>query len=488
MPELDINTSANEVVALLEQGHGRDAATRLETLRQNQAPVVQEALDRYVAVRAHEQLGALHRPGAIAATDAAAVAPMLERLQAAGHAPRFPEETETSGLSQTQQYDVYASIVETRGNADARQALETRDRVVLGLRNEDRTTHGTAISGTTNERGTGIYNDRIVVMWKDSEGSRHSREFNSATTEPTAQYDAHAKTTPRSQGFEQVTTRVKTEGEDVNRDGVRDLGRLAEGTTEMGRTTHPRHGYPDEFALRPTTAAVASGQRRVERDSNGDGWFDSRDTQGVQDLNDTFKIHRGSNRNTDSAGCQTIGGGEYDDFVTTVRGTPGQNRWQYVLTSVALPQLQLNERSQDRQTPQSAQPQADPRAPGHPDHALQQQISRGLHALGGRYAEHADAYSLALLYDAKANGMTRVDQIVTSNATGTQAEGSRLFLVQGQGNDPAALRVAADAATVAATPVDTSLQRLQQQREQTEAATMAAPVQQHVQTPAMGGR
>jgi hypothetical protein len=103
----------------------------------------------------------------------------------------------------------------------------------------------------------------------------------------------------------------------------------------MRATTHPRNGHPDEFALRPSQDAITAGAGRVERDSNGDGWFDARDTQGVQDLNDTFKIHRGSRSNTDSAGCQTIGGGEYDDFVSTVRGTPGQNRWQYVLTSVA---------------------------------------------------------------------------------------------------------------------------------------------------------
>ena len=99
---------------------------------------------------------------------------------------------------------------------------------------------------------------------------------------------------------------------------------MGEGTTEMRATTHPRNGHPDEFALRPSQAAITAGAGRVERDSNGDGWFDARDTQGVQDLNDTFKIHRGSRSNTDSAGCQTIGGGEYDDFVATVRGTPGR--------------------------------------------------------------------------------------------------------------------------------------------------------------------
>jgi hypothetical protein len=112
----------------------------------------------------------------------------------------------------------------------------------------------------------------------------------------------------------------------VNGDGVRDLGRLTEGSTEMQATTHPRRGLADEFSLRPTAAAIAAGSRRIERDSNGDGWFDSRDTHGVQDLNRTFKMHRGSRENTDSAGCQTIHTVDYDDFLRVVRATPGQDR------------------------------------------------------------------------------------------------------------------------------------------------------------------
>ncbi|MCL1522000.1 hypothetical protein M3O44_04685 [Xanthomonas nasturtii] len=486
MPELDINASADEVTRLLNQGQTREAVNRLETLRQNQPSVVQEALDRTVASRAGEQLATLHQPGGLAAADTGEVGATIARLDAARQAPRFPDAAETANLSQAQQYDVYASMVETRGNTDAHAALASRDRVILGLRNENQTTQGVnATTGDTTARGTGVYDDRIVVLWKNADGGRHAREFNDVTTEPTAQYDGHAKTTPRSPGFEHVVTRPKTEGEDVNDDHVRDLGRLAEGTTQMGRTTHPRHNHPDEFALRPTAAAVAGGQRRVERDSNGDGWFDARDTQGVQDLNNTFKIHRGSSSNTDSAGCQTIGGNDYDAFVTTVRGTPGQNSWQYVLTSVA-PATTL-QRDQSQNVAQLPASTPDPRAPGHPDHALQQQISDRLTAMGGRYAENADSYSLALLHEAKANGMTRVDQVVASNATGAQVEGARIFLVQGQSGDPAALRVPVETATVAAASVDTSLQRLQQQSQELSATQAQQQPQQQPQGPTIGG-
>jgi hypothetical protein len=209
----------------------------------------------------------------------------------------MPDTEETRGLSQAQQFDVYSSIVATRGETAATDALANHDRIILGLRNEDRTTTG---------RGKGDYNDRIVVLWEDQQGGRHAREFNTVTTDPTAQYDGHAKTSPRSPGFENVITRTKTEGDDVNDDRIADMGRLAEGTTEMMPAQHPYRGAT-EWAMRPSPEAIAAGANRVERDSNGDGWFDARDTHGVQDLNNTFKIHRGSNYNTDSAGCQTIG-------------------------------------------------------------------------------------------------------------------------------------------------------------------------------------
>ncbi|NUO77085.1 MAG: hypothetical protein HOQ32_13835 [Lysobacter sp.] len=458
MPELDINASADEVVAMLNRGQNREAAARLDALRENQSVVVQEALDRYVAVRGQEHLTALRAPNAMSADDATALNPTLDRLRTATTAPRFPAETETQNLSQAQQYDVYASVIGARGTQAARDALNGQDRVILGMRNETQ---------TTENNGRGEYDDRIVVVWKDANGGRHAREFNHATTEPTAQYDHHAgsdgnriyadtqRQAPRlaaSDGYENVRTR-KIEGDDVNGDRVRDMGRLSEGTVEMVATQHASNGHTTsgkEFSLRPSDEAVRNGANRVERDTNADGWFDSRDVSGVQDLNNTFKIHRGSNTNTDSAGCQTIGGGEHTAFIDTVRGNAQQTRWQYVLTSVAPGQQQERTQAPGEQTPaRDARPPADPRDPAHADHRMYTQIEGHTRALGPPFDRNADGINLHLLAEAKRANLTDVNAIATNNATGTLRAGETLFMVQGRPGDPAAARVAvsADAAT-----------------------------------------
>ncbi|HAY42684.1 MAG TPA: hypothetical protein DCY59_03660 [Micrococcaceae bacterium] len=495
MPELDINASANEVVALLQQGQAREAAARLDTLRQEQSTVVQEALDRYVAVRADAQLAILRQPDRVPAADAATLHPMLDRMKSATWQPRLPLPEETRELSQAQQHDVYASIVSVRGNDAARGALATEDRVILGLRNESRTIDGQNRDLTLNQNGTGVYNDRIVVLWTDPNGSRRAHEFNTATTEPTAQYDHHAgsdgnriyadsgRQAPRldrAAGYHNVTRR-KIEGDDVNGDGVRDLGRLAESTTELLGTTHPRNRQQHEFSLRPTPEAVANGTNRVERDTNGDGWFDARDTRGVQGLNNTFKIHRGSGGNTDSAGCQTIGDNKYDDFIDTVRGTPGQSRWQYVLTSTSQAQPPHRWVSPDIQL----NPVNDPRQPQHADHALFRKIDIHVRELGGRYIENSDAYSLALLYEAKARNATTVDRILPSNATGSRTEGETIFLVQGNHGDPVAQRIAVSSASLAETSITTSLQRLQELNTHSLAPNNVIEQQE---APTIGGR
>jgi len=458
MTEINISAAADDVVALLRSQRAREAAAQLQTLREAQVLVVQEALERYVAVRAAPELEALGRAGGVVAADRATVVPMLERLRVASRPPRMPTSTETAALSQAQQHDVYGSMVALRGNSAAQEAMETQDRVILGLRQETR---------TTAKRGQGDYDDRIVVLWRDAEGQGQVREFLETTTEPSAQYDGHAKTTPASPGFADVITRPKTEGVDVNADRVKDLGRLAEGTTEMRATTHPRSGKTDDFSLRPTRAAVAEGSNRVERDTNGDGWFDARDINGVQDLNNTFKIHRGGNENTYSAGCQTVRY-EYDAFVETVRASPDQTRWQYVLTSTGPAESQLLEASTQLEVV------SDPRQPGHRDHPLQQEISAQLEALGGRYAESADEHSLVLLYEAKVGGITHVDQLVASNAVGERAAGETLFIVQGRPGDPAALRIGVHAASVTETPVDVALQKLQRHEDE-QAVPIPAP-------------
>lgn len=489
--ELDIRTSADEVVQLLQQHRPREAAERLDVLRHDQQAPVQDALDRYVAAGARDQLDALRAPGAVVRADAATLQPTLQRLDAATRPPSAPQ---VDALSEAQRYDVYASIVAVRGNDAARTALGTQDRVVLGLREQTRTTEGATRDApgvaTDTHRGTGVYDDRMVVLWKDADGTRHTYSPSYANTDPTAQYDAHAAGRTRNDPYGDVTFR-HADGADADGDRVADLGRLAEGTTEMRRDTHRYNSAnPQDFALRPTDEAIRNGAGRVERDTNGDGWFDSRDPNGVQALNSTFLIHRGSLGNTDSAGCQTIRSDDYQDFQNAVTGHAGQTRWQYVLTSTA----PANAREVQPQVPTAAQPTPaihDPRDPQHPDHALQQQIHDQVAALGGRYAETADAYSLSLLYRAKEQNMTHVDMVAVSNPTGGRAAGEFLFLVQGQARDPASLRTTVLASEVQGMPIEQSLQRLDLQAAQAQTPQQAQqpPVQDNPthNAPAMRG-
>ena len=72
----------------------------------------------------------------------------------------------------------------------------------------------------------------------------------------------------------------------------------------------------------------------IQRDTNGDGYFNGDDANGVQDLNSSFKIHSGSRSNTDSAGCQTIHPDDYQEFINAVRTNTAQEFVTYVLVTV----------------------------------------------------------------------------------------------------------------------------------------------------------
>jgi hypothetical protein len=367
-PDFDSRASASEVIALLRGGQGAEALTLLDQVRQEQPLVLQEALDRYVAGQEPQRLAALRadaNPAQLAA---------LNRLDEARHTPRLPNtepdasgQTELSGLSATQQHDVYASMVYTRGNEAARLALERGDRVMLGLRQETSTLSAMesadrshipraddpATTRDESRAGTGVYDDQMVVLWRSPEGVGDLHLVRRANTEPTAQYDHHAGSdgtrrfsedkpngSPNyvpslspSPGYADVTGPRKVEGVDINDDEVRDAGRLREGTYEMYGATHGKDGHA---AFRPTPEAVSAGADRIERDTNADGRFDAIDPQRFSDLDRSFKIHRGSNGNTDSAGCQTIQGrAEYNAFLDAANPSGGtQTRWQYVLTGV----------------------------------------------------------------------------------------------------------------------------------------------------------
>jgi hypothetical protein len=343
--DFNIRASADGVVRLLNEGQGAVALQQLQQLREGKPLVVQEAMDRYVAGLAAQSLQRL-RAGADPSTVSA-----LDRLDAAGEAPRLPaQDAEPGGMDEVplttaQRHDVYASMVYTRGNDAARAALERGDRVILGLRDENSTlaTMRSRDEPSASRRddpatadvdesaaGRGVYNDRLVVLWQGDSGERGIVEANRANTEPTALYDEHARPGDgQTEAYRHVSGWRKAEGDDVDGDGLRDLGRLRQGTFEMKRATH---GTDDHAAFRPTATAVSNGAGLVQRDTNADGRFDSADRNGIQPLNDTFKIHRGSRGATDSAGCQTIHPDDHSRFMEAALGNADQSSWQYVLT------------------------------------------------------------------------------------------------------------------------------------------------------------
>jgi len=277
--DIDIRASADLVIAHMRQGHHVAAIRILETARANERPVVQEALDRYVASGAGIEIDRVGAAGLLATEDL----PVLRRLQSATAAPRLPahggtdgEADEFIGLTTAQTYDVYASIAEVRGEQAAKDALRLdHHSVLLGLRRENPTW---ASGDGLGRAGTGVYDDRIVVLTRSSEGQRSVFVAGRASTEPTAQYSHHAGSDGRrpfsgpgagdetrvlapSPGYEAVARPRKIEGEDVDGDTMRDLGRLAVGTVEMMIAEHrnPRSAGTSD-AFRPSGEFIVSGR------------------------------------------------------------------------------------------------------------------------------------------------------------------------------------------------------------------------------------
>ena len=311
----------------------------------------------------------------------------------------------------------YAALLEAKGGADAKAALARGERVILGFRVENSTYAALDNPATRRDEsrdGTGVYNDRMVVLWKEDRGGVRARVFDRANTEPTAQYDAHAAgRIPRSR---------RSQGVDVNGDRIKDAGRLSDGVIEMGMDVY--QGAP---ALRPTVAAVAGGRGRIQRDTNGDGRFSEGDPLRLADLDRSFLIHRGSRGNTDSAGCQTIHRDDYPEFLRTVGGMAGQKRWQYVLVTVEPDVLRDFDRTPERSRMDASKDRVGLQEPAHPDHALYSSILGKVHAEDGRRGRVPDACSdnLAgsLTVACRKNGVERAEGFFFNEA------GTRAFVV-----------------------------------------------------------
>ncbi len=105
----------------------------------------------------------------------------------------------------------------------------------------------------------------------------------------------------------------------------------------------------------------------------------------------------------------------------------------------------------------------DPTQPGHPDHALYQQIREGVEALDAKHGRSFDEVSermtASLLVLAKDNDLERVDHVLVSNATREHPAGHMLFVVQGEPSNPAHQRAAMPTELAAQKSVEESLQQ-----------------------------
>ncbi len=240
------------------------------------------------------------------------------------------------GGSPMELYCYYASIAETFGSTAVKSAIAGGSLTLLGIR---RTT------STLVNNGRGAYDDTMVVL--KGIGAFRTHAVFPLCTEPTAQYSQRAAPKPGGKKGERVDDRYKdvkyrhTEGVDLDPpaprgEGIMDLGRLQEGTYQY---TEKDGGH-----LKARAFKVGSRDRRnkyvlgpvqaAERDTDGDGFFNEQriDPSGADR---TMYIHIGGKDtnaapNTDSAGCQTIPGNHYPNFLMHI---PKNSVFHYVLVN-----------------------------------------------------------------------------------------------------------------------------------------------------------
>lgn len=132
------------------------------------------------------------------------------------------------------------------------------------------------------------------------------------------------------------------------------------------------------------------------------------------------------------------------------------------------------------------EPQTAGLAPGALHQPLYQQCAAGvarLDALAGKpWDMHSQCMAGSLTVLAVSEGLQRVDQVLLSVATDSAPAGSRVFVVQGDADNPAHHRAGMDTALAVQTPFVQSVQQLQvlerQQHEQALAAEKVAQLTQ----------
>lgn len=136
-------------------------------------------------------------------------------------------------------------------------------------------------------------------------------------------------------------------------------------------------------------------------------------------------------------------------------------------------------------TPPATVAESNPMQPGHPDHALYQQIREGVEELDAKHGRSFDDTSermtASLLVLAKDNDLSHVDHVLVSNATATHPAGHTLFVVQGEANDPAHLRASMPTAEAAQTPVEESLLQFDSVSREAQQRALANQQEQQLQ-------
>ena len=110
-------------------------------------------------------------------------------------------------------------------------------------------------------------------------------------------------------------------------------------------------------------------------------------------------------------------------------------------------------------------PALTPDMPGHPDHALHQQIKQKVEqmdaGLGRSYDATSERMTASLLTVAKVNGMERVDHVMLSRDSAAGAAGQHVFLVQGNADDALRMRLQVSTAEALSVPVEGSWKALE---------------------------
>lgn len=178
----------------------------------------------------------------------------------------------TAGMTQQEKFDHYRGLIEANGgrfNPDGPN--------IIGIR--------TPTNANVN-RGGGAYDDTFAVVTMRN-GVPSVQEF-TGNTEPAGHYRGRI-------------------GQDVDRNGTLDQGRLRTGYYEYSTSTY--RGGP---ALR------MRGDSIVDRDTNRDGTFGN-DGGASSGGGNSMLFHRGGATTTGSAGCQTMPRAEFDRFMGALR-------------------------------------------------------------------------------------------------------------------------------------------------------------------------